>query len=99
MSKWLRSVPSKSTMAGPCGGMAAASAPAIAMAATARNFISVSSQIAGIDAAGDAGVGGAFDDGAAIGEYGDLVLAVVEAQREFVGAHLTQACEPGGQFG
>src|SRR3569833_2020090 len=83
-------------MAGPCAGIAAASAPA--MAATAKNFLTVSSQIAGIDAAGDAGVGGAFDDGAAVGEYGDLVLAIVEAQREFVGAHLAEACEPGGEF-
>src|SRR6185312_12526948 len=85
-------------MAGPCAGIAAACAPVTAAARTG-DFISVSSQIAGIDAARDAGVCCAFYDRAAVRENRDLVLAVIESQREFVRAHLAEAGEPGGKLG
>ena len=44
------------------------------------------SDIAGVDAAGDADIGGAFDDGAAVGEDGQLIGIERDAQSELVGA-------------
>ncbi len=40
---------------------------------------------AGVEASGDAGVGGSLDDGAAVGEEGHFVGLEGEAQGEFIG--------------
>ena len=44
--------------------------------------------IAGVKGAGHGGIPGAFDDGAAVGEDGDLEGRHAEAQEEFIAAHL-----------
>src|SRR5690349_18440603 len=46
--------------------------------------------VAGVEAAGQADIGGSFDDGAAVGEDGQLIGPAEEAQAELVGAHLAQ---------
>src|ERR1700689_3095211 len=56
------------------------------------------SDIAGINAARDADVGGAFDDRAAIGKDGQLVGIENHAQSELVGAHKADAAELAGEI-
>ena len=48
---------------------------------------------------GDADIGGAFNDGAAVGEHCQLIIPAGEAEREFVGAHHAEAFEVPGKFG
>ena len=57
---------------------------------------------AGVEGAGEAGVGGALDEGAAVGEDGEGVGRVGEAEEEAVGAcvlNLAEALETGFQLG
>ena len=44
--------------------------------------------VAGVEGAGDGGVGGAFEDGAAVGENGHFIGRDAEAQEEVVVAHV-----------
>src|SRR5256885_9402418 len=51
-----------------------------------------------VQAAGDTLVGGAFDDGPAVGEEGDFVGGAPEFQDEIVVLYLAVGSEPGGHF-
>ena len=48
--------------------------------------ILLAAEEAGVEGAGEAGVSGALDEGAAVGEDGEGVGVVIEAEEEAVGA-------------
>ena len=54
---------------------------------------------AGVEGAREAGVGGALDEGASVGEDGEGVGRVGEAEEEAVGAHRAQGLEAGFELG
>ena len=54
---------------------------------------------AGVEGAGEAGVGGALDEGAAVGEDGKGVGVVGEAEEEAVGADGAEGTEAGFELG
>src|SRR5271163_1891408 len=57
------------------------------------------SDVAGIEAPCDADVGGALNDGAAVGENHQVVGVEGDAQREFVGANRREFSEATRQLG
>src|SRR5512138_3962640 len=52
-----------------------------------------------VEAARDCGIGGALNDGAAVGEEGDFVGLVPELEHEFVVAHGAVDLQPGAELG
>ena len=56
------------------------------------------SHVAGIQAAGDAWVGGAFDDRAAIREHRQLIRVDTGADRKIIGAHRSQRGKSASQI-